>query len=567
MNHESSPEPGSAIVASSPERLPPPTMAKCWPADLLSGFLVFLIALPLCLAISIGSGYPPLAGLYTAIIGGILTTFISNSEMTIKGPAAGLIGVAVGAVVALGGSEKFGTNPESDLQVFQMVLGVGIVAGAIQIVFGLLALGDVIGDFFPTATVQGMLASIGVVIAVSQIHIALGVSLPKGTNNFQKIAAIPNSFVQMNPAIAIIGLSSLLILFGWLLIRNPFIRRIPAPMIVLFVSVALGYAFELHKENTTGNLFGRDYEVGPDYNVKLPLDMTKGITHPNFAALTDSRWAWDGWKYVIMFALVGSLESLLSAKAIDLIDPWRRKTSLNRDLLAIGVANTACAAVGGLPMISEIVRSRANIDNGARTRLADFFHALFLLVCVYSIPLLLNHIPMAALAAMLVYTGYRLASPSEFYKTFKVGPEQLIIVLTTLIVSLASNLLYGIAAGVVAKVLIHLINGASVGSMIKPKIDIATRDDGTSVVKVEQSVVFTNWLWLKAALGRVDPKNNVIIDLSQTRLVDHTVMEKLHEMESEYRHAGRRLTVVGLEDHRPMSSHPQAARKKGAQVR
>ena len=263
-----------------------------------------------------------------------------------------------------------------------------------------------------------------------------------------------------------------------------------------------------------------------------------------------------------MFTLVGSLESLLSAKAVDLIDPWRRKASLNRDLTAVGLANTVAASVGGLPMISEIVRSRANIDNGARTRLADLFHSLFLLVCVATIPQVLNHIPLAALAAMLVYTGYRLASPREFLHTYRVGVEQLVVFLTTLVVTLATDLLVGIAAGVVMKFVIHLLNGGPIGAMVKPNITVEPRDDRTSVVTVHQAAVFTNWLWLKGRLDRIGPDRDVVLDLSQTKLVDHTVMEKLHELGAEYEHAGRKLSVVGLEGHRPMSSHPQAARKK-----
>ena len=569
--NERSPELGSATVAPSPERLPPPTMAKSWPADLLSGFLVFLIALPLCLAISLASGYPAIAGVYTAIIGGILTTFISNSELTIKGPAAGLIVIAIGAIVAFEGG--VGKTPEQNWQAYEMALAVGVAAGLIQLAFGLFKLGDIIGDFFPRAAVHGMLASIGVVIAVKQIHIALGVQNVKG-GAFEQIAAIPSTFANLNPQIALIGGVSLLILFGLPLIRNRYVRMIPAPMIVLVVSVLLGLYFDLHQ---SGNyrLGNRTYVIGPEYEVNLPHNMFAKIPSPDWRALTDtttrmengSILAWNGWKYVLLFALVGSLESLLSAKAIDLIDPWRRKTSLNRDLTAIGVANTAAAFVGGLPMISEIVRSRANIDNGARTRLADLFHAVFLLVCVATIPGILNHIPLAALAAMLVYTGYRLASPHEFVNTYLVGPEQLIIFLTTLFVSLWQDLLVGIAAGVAMKFVIHIINGAPLGAMLKPTISVESRDATTSVVKVEQAAVFTNWLWLKNRLDKVAPTQNVVLDLSGTRLVDHTVMEKLHELESEYEHAGRKLTVVGLEDHRPMSAHPQAARKKGAQVR
>ena len=554
----------------APQRAALPTMKGSWSADLLSGFLVFLIALPLCLAISLASGYPPIAGVYTAIIGGILTTFLSNSELTIKGPAAGLIVIALGAFMELGG--VIGGAPSDAVRLanqnaYHLALGVGVVAGLIQLAFGLLKLGDIIGDFFPRAAVHGMLASIGVIIAVKQIHIALGVQGLKG-GPFTQMAAIPNTlFNAFNPEIALIGGVSLLILFGLPMIRNRYVRRIPAPMLVLLVSVLLGLAFNLH-ESHNYRLGERAYVIGPEYEVNLPDSLFAGIAFPDFRALTDPSLALIGWKYVLMFALVGSLESLLSAKAIDLIDPWRRKTSLNRDLTAVGLANVASAFVGGLPMISEIVRSRANIDNGARTRLANLFHALFLLVCVATIPSVLNHIPLAALAAMLVYTGYRLASPREFAHAYMVGKEQLVIFLTTLVTTLATDLLIGIAAGVAMKFVIHAINGAPIGGMLKPLITVESRDERTSVVTVKQAAVFTNWLWLKNTLDKVSSDRDVVVDLSSTRLVDHTVMEKLHELESEYEHAGRKLSVVGLDDHRPMSKHPQAARKKAAvQVR
>jgi MFS superfamily sulfate permease-like transporter len=544
-------------------------------ADLLSGFLVFLIALPLCLGISLASGYPLIAGVYTAIIGGILTTFISNSQLTIKGPAAGLIAIAIAAILEFGGGP--GKSPEANMQAYRLALAVGVAAGLLQLTLGVLRLGDVIGDFFPTAAVHGMLAAIGVIIAAKQIHIALGVQNVSG-GTFEQIAALPSTILTIKPRIALIGVSGLLILFLMPLIKNRQLRKVPAPLIVLLVAVPLGLVFDLHHAHNY-RLGNREYVIGPEYAVNLPNTLFGGIAHPDFAALIDPRYAMIGWKYVIMFALVGSLESLLSAKAIDLLDPWRRKTSLNRDLTAIGLANTLSAAVGGLPMISEIVRSKANIDNGARTRWADFFHAVFLLLCVGALPVglalipalkddpqVLNHIPLAALAAMLVYTGYRLASPREFVHAYHVGIEQLVIFMTTLLVTLATDLLMGIAAGVVMKFVIHLINGAPLLAMLKPPITVEARGDGTHLVMMKQAAVFTNWLWLKKALKTVGTDKEVVLDLSETKLVDHTVMEKLREMESEFAENKGKLTIVGLEKHRALSNHPFAARKRTAEL-
>lgn len=532
----------------------PLDMKSSWPKDLVAGFLVFLIALPLCLAISRACGYPPIAGIFTAVIGGIITTLISNSELTIKGPAAGLIVIAIGCVESFGGGigDKFSTDA------YRLALGVGVAAAILQILAGPAKLGNIIGEFFPRAAVHGMLASIGIVIALKQVFIVLGVK-PQSTTVLGLFTDIPYALTHPNPEIATIGVLSLLILFLLPLIRNRFVRRIPGPVVVVFVAVLLGQWFDLDHKH--GYLFlGQQYTVGPQALVDLPGNLLDGITFPDFAGLL----TWNGWKFVMMFFLVGSLESLLSARAIDLIDPWRRKTNLNRDLTAIGVANLASASVGGLPMISEIVRSKANIDNGARTRLADLFHALFLLVCVALIPGLLHEIPLAALAAMLVYTGYRLASPHEFVHAYKVGFEQLVIFLTTIVVTLATDLLVGIFAGVFTKIVIHLINGAPLLAMIKLRIDVEKIDGRTVRVSPKGAVVFTNWLWLKHVLAKQPADSDVVLDLSGTKLVDHSVMEKLDEMKREYEHARRKLVLVGLEDHQAMSRHPHAARKKPA---
>lgn len=536
--------------------------AKYLQYDLVSGLLVFLIALPLCLGISIASGYPPLAGIFTAIIGSILTTFISNSELTIKGPAAGLIVIAVGCIEDFGGDGMLNGFSEADMTAYKAALAVGVVAAGLQMLFGLFRAG-ILGEFFPTSAVHGMLAAIGVIIIAKQVPVALGVTA-KG-EPLELLRDIPHFVMEANPAIAAIGLVSLIIMFVWPWVRKrvPFLKPVPAPLVVILASVPMGIGFDLLHEHSYV-LQGHKYQLGEQYLVSMPdhmFGMFDELTFPNFGALSYAK----AWKWIFMFFIIGSLESLLSAKAVDLIDPWKRKTNLDRDVLAVGTANVCCALVGGLPMISEIVRSRANIDNGARTRFADMWHGLFLLVCVALIPMWLHRIPLAALAAMLVYTGFRLAHPSEFVHVYQIGREQLIIFVSTLIGVLATDLLIGIGIGIAVKVFLHALNGVPFRSMFKPYLDITEVDEQHVRISAEHSAVFSNWIPFRRAIenvGLVD-RRNVVVDLSGTKVVDHSVMERLHEMQKEFAQAGLSLEIAGLDAHVPVAEHEHSARRRG----
>ena len=535
---------------------------KYWRYDLISGLLVFLIALPLCLGISIASGFPPIAGVFTAVAGAILTTFISNSELTIKGPAAGMIVIVVGAVTQFGYTG--GSDPAADFQAYRLALAVGVVAGLVQILFGLVRAG-VLGDFFPTSVVHGMLAAIGVIIMVKQLPVAVGQSA-KG-EPLEVLRELPEKLWHANPEIALIGLVSLLILFGFgywkSKTKNKLIRSIPAQLLVLIVAVPLGMLFDLSHEHTY-TFLGQEYQLGEKFLVTVPSNLFQAVTSPDWSAFTNPVYRWGAVKWVLMFALIGSLESMLSAKAIDMIDPWKRKTNLNRDLFGVGLANSLVALVGGLPMISEIVRSKSNIDNGARTRFADFWHGICLLAFVAFLPALIHRVPLSALAAMLVYTGFRLASPTEFINVYKIGREQLVIFVSTLVAVLATDLLIGIGIGIAVKLSIHLLNGLPLRSIFKPYLEVTEQGENQVVVSARGSAVFSNFIPFRRQIEQLglDGNNDVVVDFSQAELVDHSVMEKMHELEDEFHRAGKKLEVRGLEGHRQFSGHPLAARKR-----
>jgi MFS superfamily sulfate permease-like transporter len=228
------------------------------------------------------------------------------------------------------------------------------------------------------------------------------------------------------------------------------------------------------------------------------------------------------------------------------------------------VANTVAAAVGGLPMISEIVRSKVNIDNGARTRAANFCHGLCLLAFVLLFPDLIHRIPLAALGAMLVYTGFRLANPREFVRTYRVGAEQLVVFVGTILATLATDLLIGISIGIGLEVVFHLWFGAPVKGLVKSDVEAIPVGDDVVTLVVKRAAVFSNWLGVrKAILVHAEGRKTVVLDLTHTRLVDHSTMEKLHELQVKLELAGKRLSLAGLEGHRPLSKHPHAARRSG----
>lgn len=553
--------------------------------DLKAGFMVFLIALPLCLGIASASGCPPVAGIYTAIAGGVIATLLSNSQLTIKGPAAGLIVIVLGCVTQCGEYAKAQQLATGDasiaLAAYKMTLAVAVVAGVFQIIFGALK-GGVLGDFFPSSAVHGLLASIGVIIMAKQIPVAFGVpkeALMDHGHTYEPLELImhlPQALTHLNPLVAVIGLVGLVIMFGLPWLFPKLVKLVPAQLVVLLVTVPLSM-FVLNmprpgpaSQDYAYQVAGNDYALSAKKHlVNVPSTAVQEVGaraqgllslnfFPDFSVLKQAF----AWKWIALFAIIGSLESMLSAKAVDMLDPRKRKTDLNRDLLAVGVANTVVAFLGGIPMIAEIVRSRANIDNGARTKFSNLFHGLFLLAAVACIPSLLNFIPLAALASMLIFTGFRLAHPKEFMHVLHMGREQFVVFVATIVGVLATDLLVGIFIGIGVKLAIHFINGMPMSSLFRPFLTIEPLDDHTYLIKAGKSAVFSNWLMFRQqiyAYGLLQEKN-VTIDFSETQLVDHSTLEKLYELQADFEEKGLRLKIEGLDQHDNPSQHPAGTR-------
>ena len=505
--------------------------------DALSGFLVFLLALPLSIGIAKASDFPAIMGLMTAMIGGIVVSIFAGSPLTIKGPAAGLIVIIAGSVAELGGGDS--------VLGWHLALGAILIAGLIQIVFGLAKMGSLI-DFFPLSAVHGMLAAIGIIIMSKQLHVLVGINPMNHLGKpmvepLELISELPHTFMNINQSATIVGIISLLIVFLWPKVKHATLKKIPAPVLVLAVAIPLAQKLGLDQKKFI------HFDKG--FVDSLALNVSFDGIHQMGTFI----------KYVLMFALVGSLESLLTVKAIDMLDPFKRKSNANKDLIAVGIGNSLSAMLGGLPMISEVARSSANVNNGAKTRWANFFHGVFILIFLCFTLQFSDLIPNAALAAMLIGVGYKLANPKEFAHMLHIGWEQFVIFCATILATLATDLLVGIGFGILVKIIIENINGVPVGSIFKADFSV----EGNTMT-IRKAAVFSNWLGIQSALRKIELNSHFTVDVSQCKVVDHTVMENLHNLERDFTNNGGSLTVTGA-DNMVMSSkhhHPLSARKR-----
>ncbi|MCE2958237.1 MAG: SulP family inorganic anion transporter [Bacteroidota bacterium] len=510
-----------------------------WSTDALSGFLVFLLALPLSLGIAKASGFPASAGVLTAIVGGLVVSFFAGSPLTIKGPAAGLITVCSGAISDLGS-----INP-NEANGLQLACGAVFIMSLLQIALGYFKFGS-LSDFFPPSAVHGMLAAIGLIIFSKQIHVLLGIdpSLLKDLTTVELFTLIPYSFTHADSRVTLVGLISLAIIFGMPLVNNTHAKKIPPPLAVLVVTIPMALIMDFKHTEPAFDLV----QIGPFW--------TSFSFYPSFAAIGKFVF----WKYVAMFLLINSLETLLTVKAIDGLDRFRRESDTNKDLSAVGIGNAVASILGGLPMISEVARSSANVNFGARTKWSNFFHGLFLLIAMLILIPAIEMIPNSALAALLISVGYKLASPREFYKSYKIGVEQLLIFVVTIIATIATDLLVGIGVGVAVKLAFHVLNGAPLRSLFKPRYELVSNET-ECLVDIKDAAIFSNLVGYKKLFKRLENGRKVVFNFSDARIVDHSFMEQFHLFEERCLEKGGLVVAHGFDHFRFMSNHPLATRK------
>ncbi|MEL6357034.1 MAG: SulP family inorganic anion transporter [Bacteroidota bacterium] len=496
-------------------------------SDLPASIVVFLVALPLCLGIALASGAPLFSGIIAGIIGGTIVALLSGSPLGVSGPAAGLAAIVVAALVDLGEvyAPEGSLDPAKDPGVWQIFLVAVVIAGIIQLIMGFLRAG-VIGYYFPSAVIKGMLAGIGVIIILKQIPHALGYdkdpegelafNQPDGHNTFNEIW-----YAIQNPTMGalIIAAVSILILILWeqkFMKRLSFTKIIQGPLVVVVFGIIM-----------TNLYAGSAYELSPDHLVDIPLgDGERGFiglfTLPDFSKIFDPNL----WLIGATLAIVASLETLLCVEATDKLDPQKRVTPTNRELKAQGVGNIISGLIGGLPITQVIVRSSANIQSGGKTKASAFIHGLMLLICVYSIPKLLNQIPLASLAAILFLVGYKLAKPTVFREMYQKGWSQLIPFIVTIVGIVFTDLLIGIGLGL-AVAIVHLLwNNYSTPYHFDDENHVAGEP---FKIELSEDVSFLNKAAIQRSLDEMPNGSHVIVDASRARTVHPDIREILDD--------------------------------------
>lgn len=479
-------------------------------SDFPSGLVVFLVALPLCLGIALASGAPPLSGIIAGIVGGIVVGTMSHSHISVSGPAAGLTAIVLTAI--------------TDLKAFDIFLTAGLIAGIIQLILGFIKAGS-ISNYFPTNVIEGMLAGIGVIIIMKQIPHAVGYDkdfegdeafAEKGGNAWDSIL---DSFNHVHFGAILITLISLMILISW--DKIPFLKRlklVPGALVAVIVGVVLNEVFISS---------GSNLAIAKEHLVNLPVpqtwdDFKNIIVTPNFAGFADMK----VWTIGATIAIVASIETLLCIEASDRMDTQKRYTDTNVELKAQGIGNILSSLIGGLPMTSVVVRSSANANAGAKTKMSAIIHGVLLLISVLSIPFLLNKIPLATLAAVLLMVGYKLAKPSVIMHFWHKGKYQFVPFIATLLAVVFTDLLKGVALGIVISILFILRGNLKRAYRFRKE----KFEDGDVIrIDLAQEVSFLNKAAIKTTLSQIPENSRVVINASDTVYIAHDVLDLIQE--------------------------------------
>ena len=481
--------------------------------DLPASIVVFFVALPLCLGIALASGAPLFSGLIAGIIGGIVVGALSGSKIGVSGPAAGLAAIVLTAIGTLGGYENF---------LVAVVLG-----GIIQLVFGLLRLG-IIGYYFPSSVIKGMLTGIGIIIILKQIPHFFGYDAePEGADSFLEasgentFSAILNIIDNITPGSLLIGVIGLAILLLWsnvLSKKGKIFQLIQGPL----VAVVVGIIFYVLTQDNSSLAIQTTHLV----SVPVPDDFSSFLgqfSFPNISAISNP----EIWIVAFTIALVASLETLLCVEATDKLDPHKNVTPTNRELLAQGTGNIISGMIGGLPITQVIVRSSANIQSGGRTKMSAIIHGFLLLISVILIPKLLNMIPLSVLAAILLIVGYKLAKPSLFKTMYNLGWKQFLPFIVTVVGIVFTDLLKGIGLGLAVGIVVILIKSYQNSHFLhKEGEDV---DDGKIKMTLAEEVTFFNKGAILKELDRLPEDSYLELDVRKTRYLDNDIIEILED--------------------------------------
>lgn len=518
-----------------------------WQGDAIAAISVALIALPLSLGIALAAGAPAMAGILSAIVGGVVTTLYRGGHVSVNGPAKGVIAVILFGITVM---------DDGSGQAFNYVLAAIVVSGAIQAVLGVLKLGR-LADIFHSSVIHGLLAAIGIIIFAKQIHVALGTH-SESPSIIQNLIDAVLFLPEANPFVVVISFVGLLLSLFHSKISFRVFQFFPAPIWVIALSIPFVYLFNFFEPHTL-EFFGNAYSVGPHLLLDIPDNFADSIMHPNFAKINTVEF----WTTVISILIITSIESLAIAKAVDKIDPYKRKTDLNKDLTGIGLSTMAAGFVGGLPIIAVIIRSTVNIHNGAKTKWSNLYQGLFLLLLIVVLSPIMKQVPLCAFAVLLVYTGFKLASPAVFKQVYNQGPEQLIFFVFTMVLTLYTNLLIGLLGGLLLVMASHMLLAKEpIGQFFKLIYSGGSRveenPDGSYDLKIKGIANFLGILKVDTLVKTIPSGVNVNIDLSETRLVGMTYMEYLVDYLRVQKDSGGNVVIKGLDTHVSYSTHNRA---------